>query len=59
MKLRHSLLAALAVGGSFLPVVAAAQGKAANAVLLSKVKSLTLRKDKNTSHRRVSALPQV
>ena len=32
---------------------------ATNSVLLSKVKTLTLRKDAKTSHRRVSAIPQL
>ena len=32
---------------------------ATNSVLLSNVKTLTLRKDAKTSHRRVSAIPQL
>ena len=38
---------------------AAKESKADSAVLLSKVKSLTLYSDKKTSHRRVSAIPQL
>jgi hypothetical protein len=34
-------------------------GGASNKVLLQNVQTLTLRKDKLTSHRRVSAIPQV
>ncbi len=33
--------------------------KASDSVLLSNVKTLTLRKDLKTSHRRVAAVPQV
>ena len=38
---------------------AVALRKPADSVLLSSVKTLTLRKDAKTSHRRVSAIPQV
>jgi hypothetical protein len=48
-----SLLALASIGETY--------GKSKNpkdAILLSNVKSLTLRADKKTSHRRVSAIPQ-
>ncbi|TVY85716.1 Store-operated calcium entry-associated regulatory factor, partial [Lachnellula willkommii] len=42
------------------PISAAAAGKVPkNAILLSNVKSLTLRENAKTSHRRVSAIPQL
>ncbi|KAI0105503.1 hypothetical protein GGR51DRAFT_519592 [Nemania sp. FL0031] len=40
-------------------VVSAAKPKPKDAILLSQVQSLTLRADKETSHRRVSAIPQL
>ncbi len=43
---------------TLLPSLAEAR-KAPNAVLLSSVQSLTLRQGQKTSHRRVSAIPQV
>lgn len=49
-----ALLAALA-----LTDPASALRKPSNSVLLSNVKTLTLRKDAKTSHRRVSAIPQL
>jgi hypothetical protein len=49
-----AFLAALALVGS----VDGAR-KPSNSVLLSNVQTLTLRKDLKTSHRRVSAIPQV
>ena len=49
------LLAVLAVS----PDSAVAKPKPKNAVLLSNVKSLTLRMNSKTSHRRVSAIPQL
>lgn len=42
-----------------LATIAEAASKQGNRVLLSNVKSLTLRKDAKTSHRRVPAVPQV
>lgn len=42
-----------------LAIIAEAASKQSNRVLLSNVKSLTLRKDAKTSHRRVPAVPQV
>ena len=50
------LLAVLALSG---PISAVKQAKTPkNAILLSNVKSLTLRADAKTAHRRVSAMPQ-
>lgn len=39
--------------------VSLAARKPSNSVLLTQVKTLTLRKDSKTSHRRVSAIPQL
>lgn len=44
---------------TFSPSLSYAKSKAKDAVLLSKVKSLTLRDGKQTAHRRVSAVPQL
>ncbi|TPX14289.1 uncharacterized protein E0L32_005485 [Thyridium curvatum] len=51
------LKAALLLGLALTEPVAAAKPK--NAILLSEVRSLTLRADKKTTHRRVSAIPQL
>jgi len=50
------LLSLLALG---LPLQVSAASKSSNAVLLSSIKSLTLRGDKMTTARRVSAIPQL
>ncbi|KAI9851412.1 MAG: hypothetical protein M1838_003763 [Thelocarpon superellum] len=42
-----------------LGVIGQAARRPSNGVLLSKVKTLTLRKDAVTSHRRISAIPQL
>jgi len=52
--LLHALVAASAYSG-----FAEAARKPANSVLLSNVKTLTVYNGKETSHRRMSALPQV
>ncbi|GAW11092.1 hypothetical protein ANO14919_004310 [Xylariales sp. No.14919] len=44
---------------SLLTANVAAKAKPKNAILLSEVQSLTLRANKQTSHRRVSAIPQL
>ncbi|KAF2430410.1 hypothetical protein EJ08DRAFT_679215 [Tothia fuscella] len=61
MKLQFTLpsaLLALLTLTSFISSASAAR-QPANSVLLRKVASLTLKKDQKTSHRRVSALPQL
>lgn len=50
--------AAVLLAAALVHTVQAAK-KPSNSVLLSNVQSLTLRKDQKTSHRRVSAIPQL
>ncbi|KAI0194953.1 hypothetical protein F4808DRAFT_332618 [Astrocystis sublimbata] len=55
----HRALAAGLLGLLAGPSPASTKTKPADAILLSTVKSLTLRADKDTSHRRVSPIPQL
>lgn len=52
------MLPSLLVALLSAPILAAA-AKPKDAILLSQVESLTLRGDRQTSHRRVSAIPQL
>ncbi|KAI1281227.1 hypothetical protein F5Y07DRAFT_290394 [Xylaria sp. FL0933] len=53
------LLPLLALQSLFFPSPSTAKPKPKDAILLSEVQSLTLRANKQTTHRRVSAIPQL
>lgn len=55
----YFLYPALIIGASIIQGAKAAQRSATNSVLLSNVKTLTLRNGLKTSHRRVPPIPQV
>ena len=57
--MRHLINLAVAFLTTLLPAASAARGKPSNAVLLSSVKSLTLRDGALTSARRVDPIPQL
>lgn len=55
----YELALALLITASCCCIRSEAARKPADSILLSSVKTLTLRKDLKTTHRRVSAVPQV
>ncbi|KAI1429372.1 hypothetical protein F5Y12DRAFT_483732 [Xylaria sp. FL1777] len=55
----HTGIALAALLGQLIPSISAARAQPKDAILLSQVQTLTLRANKQTSHRRVSAIPQL